>query len=141
MFCAHHYKKKSLRSTLTSYVPSLGQNRRFLTEAAYYRQHRTIGRYVDSLQAYIPGIQLVELWSTNSSARMGIREFRKKEMKTKQKMLSEWCSWRVIPGFGNLFNQICSGYMTWTCLDFFTIFHNKFRASCCLLYTSPSPRD
>ena len=30
------------------------------------------------------------------------REFRKKEMKTEQKMLRRWCSWRVLPGFGNL---------------------------------------
>ena len=31
-----------------------------------------------------------------------IREFREKEMKTKQKMFRGWCSWRVLPGFGNL---------------------------------------
>ena len=30
-------------------------------------------------------------------------------MKTKQKMLRGWCSWWVLPGFGNLLNQICSG--------------------------------
>ena len=29
-------------------------------------------------------------------------EFRKKEMKTKQNMLRGRCSWRVLPGFGNL---------------------------------------
>ena len=51
-------------------------------------------------------------------------------MKTIQKMLRGWCSWRVLPGFGNLLDQICTGYITWTCWDFFTILHNKFRASC-----------
>ena len=51
-------------------------------------------------------------------------------MRTIQKMLRGWCSWRVLPGFGNLLDQICTGYITWTCWDFFTILHNKFRASC-----------
>ena len=51
---------------------------------------------------------------------------------------------------GGCFNdlEICeinffSGYMAWTCWDFLTIFHNKFRASCgrpqCVLHLSPRP--
>ena len=40
-------------------------------------------------------------------------------MKTKPKILSGRCSWRVLSGFGNLSHQISSGNMTWTCWDFF----------------------
>ena len=32
---------------------------------------------------------------------VGIREFRKKEFKTKQKMIRGWCSWRVLPRIWN----------------------------------------
>ena len=62
-------------------------------------------------------------------------KFRKKEMKTKQKMLRGRCSWRVLPGFGNLWKQnllrekILRG-PAGACVRFFTIFHNKLRASC-----------
>ena len=49
----------------------------------------------------------------------------------KQNTLRGWCSCRVLPEFGNLRNKIIfPRYMTWTCWDFLTTFHNKFRASC-----------
>ena len=40
-------------------------------------------------------------------------------------MLRGRCSWRVPPGFGNLWNQICLGNITWTCWDFFNVFLQK----------------
>ena len=32
------------------------------------------------------------------------------QIKIKQRILRGWCSWQVLPWFGNLWNQICAGY-------------------------------
>ena len=46
-------------------------------------------------------------------------------MKIRRKILRGRWSWRVLPGFGNLWNQIGSGNrMTWTCWDLRSIFYD-----------------
>ena len=60
-------------------------------------------------------------------------------MKTTQEMLRGRFSWRVLPGFRNLWNKICSGYMAWNLRFLTTSFELREVDRCAFCHRSPRP--